>query len=120
MLQKVLKQVRRRLGYTQQQMADVLGLNRTYYNRIETGVYDLSPRVLECLRAIVTADELQDIKRANAARSVGADDLDEQLFGVIRMMLDRDFVEHATALAQSCGQDVVVFLAEMIRRRLDE
>ena len=55
-----LRQMRKTKGYTQQQMADLVGVHRTTYTRYETGTVDPSLEILCHLADIFdcTTDEL--------------------------------------------------------------
>ncbi len=44
-MRKILREERERQGYTQQNIADIIGISRSNYTKIETGVNDPSYKI---------------------------------------------------------------------------
>lgn len=101
-LKDIIRNKRENLGYTQAQIAELLGLNEIYIERIESGTIKPSLGVLDKLCDILELEMLIDTKKDYSADTEQSEDIKklekllnnlntEQLKGVI------DYVEYLTS-----------------------
>jgi len=76
-MEKILIQIRRQLGWSQTEMASVLGVSRSQYAMAETGKRSLNPNVI--LLVLKLNEKIEQGQKLNLSKSVSKEVLFSQL-----------------------------------------
>lgn len=88
---EIIKQIRKQKGFSQQEIADKLSMNRVQYNRIETGKSDPTMNILQRIANVLDINVVEFFEAKNNGTEVHT--VNEPLLQKVRLLEELDEVQ---------------------------
>jgi len=86
-----IKKIRKEKGFSQQELADKLSMNRVQYNRIETGKSDPTMNILQRIATVLEIDMVQFFEAKNNEQDIHT--INEPLLQKVKLLDELDEVQ---------------------------